>query len=74
MNTCTCTYTCPPNLQTNEKSKIWQTLTSWNQTKQKTALTSQNLFLKEITKKAPNRGPHNHFHKELAKGVTTNMI
>ena len=51
-------YACPPNLETNEKSKIWQNLTSWNQTKQKTVLTSQNWFLKEITKKAPNRGPH----------------
>ena len=30
-------------------------------------LTRQNLFLKEITKNAPNCGPHNHFHKEFVK-------
>ena len=29
-------YICHPNLQTNEKSKIWQNLTSWNQAEQKT--------------------------------------
>ena len=38
-------YTCPPYLQTNEKSKIWQNLTSWNQTKQKTVDRSE-LILK----------------------------
>ena len=38
-------YICPLNLQINEKSKIWQNLTSWNQTKQKTVDRSE-LILK----------------------------
>ena len=36
-------------------------------------LTRQNLFLKEITKNAPDRSPHNHFHEEFAKWVTNSV-